>query len=253
MQFDWTTFALEILNFLVLLWILTRFLYRPVLGVIDARRDAVRLQEESVQARQRDADAAKSRYEALAADQARQREQAQQQLQQELAAQRAAGLDAIRRDLDHEREQAAARAAAAATTREAELARHALENAYRNVASMLRRLAAPELTARIVDVFLEDLGKLSGAEREKLLGAAAPAASDGTTPAIAVATAHALDEAARRRLSEALAAAAQGAPAPAFAVRPDLIAGVRVALGQWSLKADLAGELAYFMERDLHG
>ena len=39
MQFDWTTFALEIVNFLVLVWILRRFLYRPVTDVI-ARRAA---------------------------------------------------------------------------------------------------------------------------------------------------------------------------------------------------------------------
>ena len=38
MQFDWTTFVLEVLNFLVLLWILKRFLYQPVLDVLDARQ-----------------------------------------------------------------------------------------------------------------------------------------------------------------------------------------------------------------------
>ena len=38
MEFDWTTFALEALNFLVLVWLLKRFFYRPVLAVIEARR-----------------------------------------------------------------------------------------------------------------------------------------------------------------------------------------------------------------------
>ena len=33
MAFDWTTFGLEIINFLALLWILKRFLYRPVLAL----------------------------------------------------------------------------------------------------------------------------------------------------------------------------------------------------------------------------
>ena len=38
MDFDWTTFALEAVNFLILVWILKHFFYRPVLAVIEARR-----------------------------------------------------------------------------------------------------------------------------------------------------------------------------------------------------------------------
>ena len=33
MELDWTTFVLEIVNFLVLVWILQRYLYRPVLAL----------------------------------------------------------------------------------------------------------------------------------------------------------------------------------------------------------------------------
>ena len=45
MQFDWTTFILEMLNFLVLVWILQRLIYRPVLAMLDARQQ--RLKDES--------------------------------------------------------------------------------------------------------------------------------------------------------------------------------------------------------------
>jgi F-type H+-transporting ATPase subunit b len=38
MQFDWWTFALQTVNFAVLVGLLYRFLYRPVLRMIDARR-----------------------------------------------------------------------------------------------------------------------------------------------------------------------------------------------------------------------
>lgn len=38
MQFDWWTLALQIANFAVLVWLLHRFLYKPVLGMVDARR-----------------------------------------------------------------------------------------------------------------------------------------------------------------------------------------------------------------------
>ena len=41
MQIDWTTLVLEIINFLVLVWILKRFLYRPVMEAIAARQQRV--------------------------------------------------------------------------------------------------------------------------------------------------------------------------------------------------------------------
>lgn len=38
MQIDWWTLALQTVNFAVLAWLLHRFLYKPVLGMIDKRR-----------------------------------------------------------------------------------------------------------------------------------------------------------------------------------------------------------------------
>ena len=38
MQFDWSTFALQTVNFAILVWLLHRFLYKPVLRMVDLRR-----------------------------------------------------------------------------------------------------------------------------------------------------------------------------------------------------------------------
>ena len=65
MQFDLTTFALEVLNFLVLVWLLKRFFYQPVLAVIEARRAAGAAILDEAHASQRAADAMKAQCEAL--------------------------------------------------------------------------------------------------------------------------------------------------------------------------------------------
>jgi F-type H+-transporting ATPase subunit b len=44
MHFDWSTLALQTVNFAILVWLLHRFLYKPVLRVIDARRAEVEKQ-----------------------------------------------------------------------------------------------------------------------------------------------------------------------------------------------------------------
>ena len=41
MSFDWWTLALQTVNFIVLVWLLHRFLYKPVLRMVDARRTEV--------------------------------------------------------------------------------------------------------------------------------------------------------------------------------------------------------------------
>jgi len=41
MQFDWWTLALQTVNFAVLVWLLHRFLYKPVLRLVDARREEI--------------------------------------------------------------------------------------------------------------------------------------------------------------------------------------------------------------------
>jgi F-type H+-transporting ATPase subunit b len=44
MHFDLSTFALQTVNFAILVWLLHRFLYRPVLRIIDARRSEIEKQ-----------------------------------------------------------------------------------------------------------------------------------------------------------------------------------------------------------------
>ncbi|MEZ5438197.1 MAG: hypothetical protein R3F12_07555 [Lysobacteraceae bacterium] len=40
MHFDVWTFGLQLINFIILVWLLQRFLYRPVLRLLDQRRQA---------------------------------------------------------------------------------------------------------------------------------------------------------------------------------------------------------------------
>lgn len=50
MQLDWWTLALQTINFAILVWLLHRFLYKPVLRAIDARREEIARQYSDVEA-----------------------------------------------------------------------------------------------------------------------------------------------------------------------------------------------------------
>lgn len=68
MHFDWSTLALQTVNFAILVWLLRRFLYQPVLRVIDARRAEVEKQYADAQTAETEA---KTRLACVEAERAR--------------------------------------------------------------------------------------------------------------------------------------------------------------------------------------
>ncbi|HHX33794.1 MAG TPA: F0F1 ATP synthase subunit B [Gammaproteobacteria bacterium] len=62
MSIDWVTVLAQVANFLVLLWLLKRFLYRPILDGIDAREAEISKRMADAEQAQQDAQAAESQY-----------------------------------------------------------------------------------------------------------------------------------------------------------------------------------------------
>jgi F-type H+-transporting ATPase subunit b len=76
MHLDWWTIGLQTVNFAVLVWLLHRFLYRPVLGMIDARKAEIERQYADAKAAQEKAMAEFAGIEAQRATIAAERETA---------------------------------------------------------------------------------------------------------------------------------------------------------------------------------
>jgi len=84
MQLDWSTLALEILNFLVLVWLLQRFLYRPILKVVTARQVAIEATTQCAHETQEKAAALQAQYESRLQTWEQERAKARADLQEEL-------------------------------------------------------------------------------------------------------------------------------------------------------------------------
>lgn len=250
MQFDWTTFILEILNFLVLIWILQRLIYRPVLAMLDARQQRLKDETEHAERLCREAEALRRQYESNLADWERQQETGRRRLEEELAQLRDSALENLKQTLADEEAKLRARNQALTASRESALVREAAGAAYGQTAAMLKRLASPQLTNSIVEIFLEDLASLPESEQAALRKAAAMLIA---ASAVEVLSAHPLDEAARATLSRALAAAAGQSLQMTFNEDPNLIAGLRAVVGECQLHANLADELDFFRRQANHG
>lgn len=222
MHFDWSTFALQTINFAILAWLLHRFLYKPVLRVLDARRTEVEKQYAAARAAEAKAKneltAIEAEHAAIAAERDTALQQAAAEAEKAAAARRAqaeraaaAVLDEGRNTLALERAQALAEAQCAALDLGADIA---------------RRLLAEIPMALRAEAWLERI--------EGYLAALPPAEKDGLTGQLAngaqieVVTASALPAEAAELWRSRLRHALGRELAVGFGIDPKLIGGAEL-------------------------
>jgi F-type H+-transporting ATPase subunit b len=222
MHFDWSTLALQTVNFAILVWLLHRYLYRPVLALVDARRAEIDKDYAAARAAESDAKARLAAIEnqraALAAERSAVLQKAAADAEAAAAARRAqaereaaALLDSARKNLASERDQALAEARRLALDLGAEIARRLL-------AEMPMQLRAEAWLARIV----ESLTALSPAKRAELGGQL----TNGQH--LTAVTASALPEDAQRAWQDRLRRALGDHIEIDFRVDPQLVAGTEL-------------------------
>jgi F-type H+-transporting ATPase subunit b len=97
MQIDWWSLTIQAINFLILVWLLWRFLYRPVKEVIDKRNKLAEEAFTEAYRRKEAAEAARLDYETDRADLARERQDLIKKIHGELEAERQEVLEDAKR------------------------------------------------------------------------------------------------------------------------------------------------------------
>jgi F-type H+-transporting ATPase subunit b len=242
-ELTWTTFILETINFLVLVWILHRFLYRPVLNIIAKRREAVEKSLADAEQTKREAETVREQYEHRNADWQQEREAARSKLNEELEAERRKRLDELQTTLEQEREKARAADTRRLQDEQRKVEQTALQQASAFASRLLSLAAGPDLETRLIDIAIQDLSALDE-ERRKALHE-----SWTREPEEIVATSvHPIPDEQRKRLEQALAKGA-GISAPVtYKQDASLLAGVRLGIGAWVLGTNLADELKGYTE-----
>jgi F-type H+-transporting ATPase subunit b len=239
MGLDLTTFVLEVVNFLVLLWLLTHFLYRPVQAAIAARQQQAEQASRELQEQRASVERERGELQQARAKLDQEREQERQRLSADVAAERSRRLEALKAELEDERAKGQARAAAQREQEARRLDATAARRAQEFTRRFLERLAGPALESAIVSLFVSDLAALDADTRDRL------AASSGESP-ITVATAFAPSAADRQRIGVALTELLGQPHELSWRTDPALIAGVSVRLDAHLLEASLARGLDAF-------
>ena len=248
MEFNWPTFFLEIVNFLVLVWILKRFLYQPVLAAIGQRKAAIDKTLSDATARQADAQALERQYQNRLADWESEKEKLRAEVAEEISAQRAQMMAQLENALKQERE----KARVVEERRQNELRNRAEEagiaKGVQFTGRLLARAASRELESKLVSLALEDLDLLPADQLQGLRSVSQQAGLQ-----VKVTSAFPLVPAQRSAIVQKLKEMTQDRIAIEFNEDNRLLAGLRVAIGPWVLRANLQDELEFFAGAVLHG
>jgi len=243
LELNWSTFLLEIFNFLVLVWILKHFLYQPVLDLITRRRTAIEDQLTEAKQLHADADSLKQQYEHRLVDWEQERQKAMENLMRELEENRLHALDELKAELAREEEKL--RVARSRQDKQAVRAieTRALQQGAEFASRLLAEAAGPELENRLFDLLLDDLSVLSADQISVLNN------GWGDSPErILVTSAFPLTEDKRHRLEDILARIT-GLSAPVhYEQDVKLMAGLNITIGAWVLQLNVRDELQGFIE-----
>ncbi len=238
MLIDWFTVVAQIINFLVLVWLLKRFLYRPVLRAIAAREQRI---AHELSAAQQAADNARTELARLEQERAA------------LQVQRDAVLNETRVEALAEQARILAQAHASAQQIEAEW-RSSLQTEFEQLRAavvqrtcgevldltgrLMQDLAQDSLQSRMIMVFLERLHRLDSAAR-------APFAVLPAQTPWRVSFALPVPQQQQTALAAAISAEFPQAATFEFAVAPGLVCGVELVAGghrlSWSAQDYLSG------------
>ncbi|MFO7553330.1 MAG: F0F1 ATP synthase subunit delta [Haliea sp.] len=239
MLIDWFTVGAQLLNFLILVWLLKRFLYQPILDAIDVREARIAAELADAEATKIDAKAERDAFVRRNEEFDRQHSERLSQAKEEVKtehqrlmdeARQAADDMRVKRQDDLEREQQALND---------EITRLTRKEVFSIARKTLGDLAETGLEARMSEVFMRRLREMDARTKEGL----ATTLQNTAEPAI-VRSAFELPESQRAAIQNALNEIFSAEVHIRFEAAPDLVSGIELSTNGQKVAWSIADYLA---------
>jgi F-type H+-transporting ATPase subunit b len=237
MLIDWFTVVAQGLNFLVLVWLLKRYLYKPVLAAIDAREKHIALVIADAESQKKVAEQERRALEAKKAALDGQGADLLEQAAVAAAAERARLLADARSEAGSLREKQMAALREDQTRLCGDIAHRAQQEVFAIARRALEALAGASLEERVVAVFLKTLRGLDAPAKKTLL-AAFGAASDAV-----IRSAFDLPETQRALIQHAVDEVFSISSTLRYEVSAELLCGLELLVGGQKLSWSIADYL----------
>lgn len=252
LQIDWFTFSAQVVNFLILVVLLHRFLYRPLVSAMERRRQEIerrlREGEEMKEQAQERADELEGRL----AELEERREEELRRIEKEAGQRRSELMDHVRQEVEERRKRWCESLERERTAFLEELAERVAAQAVAVARRALANLADTDLERSVTARFSDRLEALEGDRRDQVVRAAVRADDD-----LVVRSAFELSEVERDRIREALAGLLPEVRTIRFETRDDMAFGVELTVGGleigWSLErylGDLETEISALLDEE---
>jgi F-type H+-transporting ATPase subunit b len=243
MEFNVSTFILEIINFLILIWILQRLFYKPLLEVIAKRKQFIDQSLADAKTMQQQAEELRSRYKNRQKLWEQEKQAALNALHQQIDVERSTQLAQLHADLEQERQKLSVTIRRQQQELQQQAEKQAIQNGARFAGLLLQQSAGPELEARLVALLLDNLKTLPAACTAclQMLG------TQKTVP-IKITSVYPLSAEQQLQLQQKLNALIDNQIIIEYHQDAALVAGIRMDIGAWVLNANLQHELAGFAD-----
>lgn len=171
MLIDWFTVGAQTLNFLILVWLMKRFLYKPILDAIDAREQRIAAELADADAKRDAAQKERDNFQHKNEEFDQQRAALLSQATEEVASERERLLDEARaaaNDLSAKRQEALRREQQSLA---GEITRRTREEVFAIARKTLTDLAGASLEERMSDVFTGRVRQLNGEAKDNFADA----------------------------------------------------------------------------------
>ncbi|MEZ5388096.1 MAG: hypothetical protein R3F13_21525 [Prosthecobacter sp.] len=168
MLIDWFTVIAQAVNFLILVWLLKRFLYKPVLDAIDAREKRIAAQLEDAAAKEAAAAKERDEFQRKNDDFAQQRDGMLKKVGEEAKAERQKLLEQARQEAEALKNKLQTAAQNERDGLSREITNRAQQEVFAIARKALSELAGANLEERMTEVFIQRLRGLDAGEKANL-------------------------------------------------------------------------------------
>ncbi|GAB2919957.1 F0F1 ATP synthase subunit B family protein [Rheinheimera gaetbuli] len=168
MLIDWFTVGAQLINFLLLAWLLKRFLYRPILDAIDAREKRIADELASADAKKQAAEQLLKQYQQKNTAFEQQKSARLHQLEQDTKADRARMLDDVRAQASALKQNLAQALENEQRSLQQQLGDYVKDEVFAIARKALSELADTTLEAQITALFIARLRSLTQQEKATL-------------------------------------------------------------------------------------
>jgi F-type H+-transporting ATPase subunit b len=221
MNFSWWTFALQAANFLILVWLLQRFLFKPVKAIIARRKEETSRALAEASAEKESAEKVKRELEAQRSAITAERQRMIEQERALLSAERQKSIEDARREAEKIRNEAIKRLDEERAAAGDKLFERTVGLAAALAERLLREIAVNSIEQPFLGRIIDCLDRMPAAERAKLVP------RNGAS-ALLVTTAHSLDAREEAEWREQLAKRLGANLGIKFDNDPQLIAGALI-------------------------